>query len=268
MLLFSIIDAFFVDTRYENLGSIATSLSELWALVVSHDGTHSTSHHHAEPQQESKGGEAKTSSSTIANRLQKVEKASMNAERDRADLRHRLEKLKEAVAAYGQSLDRQPMRLKRSSYSGSNLSIGGGLELERGSDRGSSKDPLESPTGRDQQQQQQQFRMCDIMPDDNESSNNHEEKSNKSQQQQQRTGVDFEAALSQLFSSIEEVQMPIRALQPSSVMQQYQQEHPGEEADNLQPQMMMSLSIRDVDRRLAQLQQEKVRLRKLLVDRV
>lgn len=184
----------------------------------------------------------------------------MTAERDRVDLRRRLEKLKEAVAAYSQSLDRQPIRLRRS-YGGSNLSIGG-LEVERESDRGSSKDPLDSPNNKERQQ----FRMSDMVVDDNSS---HEQKSNKSAPLH-RTGVDFEAALSQLFSSIEEVQMPIRASQSSPVMQQYHREHLQQEdtESQQQPQMMMSLSISDVDRRLAELQQEKVRLRRLLVDRV
>jgi hypothetical protein len=263
------------DTRFGTLRDMAQALTELWNLLLM-DGTQFDS--------------SRLNGRSVVSRVKEVETKLREHEDEHGHLQHRIEMLKDALASYGLQVEQQQQRQSRRSMQQRKIH-----EREKETLAASSAEEDSSPEEREKQRESsaRRMQMSDIeipmtgnQPSSTSTSDRqHHQKRPESKHyssggpSSRKPTVDFDAAISALYASLEDVAIPVRVPVSSPLRHRLMvpQSSSRDDAPSLSPisptqnsntSEVMLMSITEVDERLAELQREKQRLRQMLVDRV
>lgn len=254
---------------------MAQALTELWNLLLT-DGTQFDS--------------SRLNGRSVVSRVKEVETKLREHEDEHGHLQHRIEMLKDALASYGLQVEQQQQRQSRRSMQQRKIH-----EHEKETLAASSAEEESSPEQREKQRESsaRRMQMSDIeipmtgnQPSSASTSDRqHHQKRPESKRfssggpSSRKPTVDFDAAISALYASLEDVAIPVRVPVSSPLRHRLMvpQSSSRDDAPSLSPisptqnsntSEVMLMSITEVDERLAELQREKQRLRQMLVDRV
>lgn len=269
-----------IDTRYTNVREIAQGLTELWNVLLNDQ---QTSH-----------------SPSLVSRVKSVEtQLRANGDEHQA-IQHRIELLKDAFTSYGLQVDQyqeEPPRHRHDHRATRDHRRPVSASRERPNSRTNSVDETGdtegiSPPAVAPPQQKMHVSEFDNAPTAEEAAPTAAYASNRRNSPRRvtkvglkRPTVDFDAAISSLYASLEDVAMPVRVpigsplrhrvmgistARSASTSSSSHSRSPSPSAARSPTQSsdVMLMSITEVDERLAELQREKQRLRQLLISRV